>query len=83
MKAVEKETTVQPAVWENKKVGGQISELKAEFKRIEWTSKQELILYTKIVLISIFVFGMLVYVVDLAIQGVLWGIQDLVRLIAG
>lgn len=48
-----------------------ISELKEELKKVSWTTRAELISATKIVIISIFVFGIGIYVMDLAIKGVL------------
>lgn len=48
-----------------------ISELKEELKKVSWTTRSELISATKIVIISIFVFGIGIYVMDLAIKGVL------------
>lgn len=84
MKTIDKESASKAAAaWEAKKVGGYFTELKQEFKRVEWTSKDELRFYTKLVLASTFLVGMSVYFVDLAIQGVLWGVQNLLRFITG
>lgn len=71
----------QVSMREIKKRGAGFAELKTEFKRVEWTSKDELITYTKVVLASIFLFGMLVYLVDLSIQSLLSGIAGLLRMI--
>lgn len=46
-------------------------DIKQELKKVEWTSKEELKGYVKIVLISILSFSMLVYGIDLMIQAVL------------
>ena len=43
-------------------------EVKGELKKVEWTSKEELRAYVKIVLISTFCFAMVVYGIDLVIQ---------------
>lgn len=59
------------------------SDVKQELKKVDWTSKDELRSYTKIVLISTLVFGMFIYFVDLIIQGFLGGIQALVRFFIG
>ena len=48
-----------------------ISELKEELKKVSWTTKSELISATKIVVISVFVFGMGIYFADLLIKGAL------------
>ena len=48
-----------------------ISELKDELKKVSWTTKPELISATKVVVISVFVFGMEIYMVDLMVKGVL------------
>lgn len=45
-----------------------IEEIKLELKNINWTSREELKTYTQIVVSATFVFGMGVYLVDLAIQ---------------
>lgn len=66
-----------------KKVVHFMGEIKQEFKRIEWTSKEEIRAYTKIVLGSTFFFGMAVYFSDLAIQGVLKAIHTLVAILVG
>lgn len=46
-------------------------EIQGEFKKVTWTTKLELIAYTKIVLGVTLVFGFLVYVVDLIIRNML------------
>ncbi len=48
-----------------------IKELKGELKIVTWTSKEELIVCTKIVIGATFLFGIGVYVVDLALRGAL------------
>lgn len=60
-----------------------IEEMKAEISRINWTSREELLTYTKIVVAATFVFGLGIYVVDLLIQGFLSGLSSLIRLISG
>lgn len=60
-----------------------ITDVKAEITRIHWTSKNELIAYTKIVMGTAFAFGFGVYFIDLIIQGVLSGLSSLVRMISG
>jgi preprotein translocase subunit SecE len=60
-----------------------ISELKAELKKVTWTTKEELILFTKIVVGSTFALGLGIYGVDLLIKGVLNGFGALIHLIFG
>ncbi len=60
-----------------------ISELKEELKKVTWTSKDELILFTKIVVGATFALGLGIYGVDLLIKGVLNGFGALVHLIFG
>lgn len=62
---------------------GYVRELKEEMKRVTWTSKEELILFTKIVVGATFLFGLGIYGVDLLIKGVLTGIGSLIHLIFG
>lgn len=60
-----------------------VSEIKAEIQRINWTSKEELQVYTTIVVVATFTFGMALYVVDLIIQLVLHNIASIIQLIGG
>ena len=60
-----------------------IEEMKSEFKAITWTSKQELITYTQIVVGATFALGLGVYFVDLTIQNVLEAIATVARWIGG
>lgn len=60
-----------------------IEDIKLEFKGITWTSKEELRVYTKIVVGSTFVLGLSVYLVDLAIQMALNSLTWITRLTVG
>jgi len=60
-----------------------IDALKGEIERITWTNRDELIVYTKIVVGATFVFGMSIYVLDLLIQGVLAGLNFVLGFISG
>ncbi len=62
---------------------GYINELKAELKKVTWTTKEELIFFTKIVVGSTFALGIGIYAVDLLIKGVLNGFGALIHLIFG
>lgn len=59
------------------------SEVKQELKRVDWTTKQELQSYTKIVVTCIFLFGFSIYLVDLLLRSGLDGINFLVKWIIG
>ncbi len=58
-------------------------ELKEELKKVSWTTQAELRLCTKIVVGAIFVFGIGIYVMDLAIKGMLVAFGNLFHLIFG
>jgi preprotein translocase subunit SecE len=73
-------TTSEP---KGKAVVNLVGDIKQELKKVEWTSKEELQVYTKIVLASTFLFGLAIYVIDLAIQGVLGGINLLLKALIG
>ena len=68
---------------DGRKVVEFVGDVKQELKKVEWTSKEELKSYTKIVLVSTLVFGMFVYFIDLIIQGFLGGINLLVKFFTG
>ncbi len=59
-----------------------VGDIKSEFSKISWTSKQELTVYTKIVVGATFIFGMLVYLSDLVIQRSLITLDAIFRLIS-
>jgi preprotein translocase subunit SecE len=59
------------------------ADVKSEFKKITWTSKEELQMYTKIVVGATFLCGMGVYFIDLLIRGGLSTLEGLARLIFG
>lgn len=65
------------------KVRDLIEEIKLELKNISWTSREELKVYTQIVVVATFVFGMGVYFSDLAIQTTLNLLTWLTKLVAG
>lgn len=45
--------------------------LKSEYRKITWTTKEELFFYTKLVIGASFIAGFAIYGVDLLIQGFL------------
>lgn len=60
-----------------------MDEVKGEFRRITWTPKDELMIYTKVVLAMTFIFGMVVYGADLVIQGTVATVNTLLMFIIG
>lgn len=48
-----------------------LGQIKAELYKISWTDKQELLFFTKMVVISTFVSGLSVYLIDLIVKGAL------------
>lgn len=60
-----------------------IADVKSEIQKITWTNREELTVYTKIVVIATFAFGMSIYGLDLLIQGTLSGLHFLLSLISG
>ncbi len=79
------QTTSEPetVVSNTKAAADFVGDLKTEIGKINWTSKEELISYTKIVVGATFVFGIGIYFVDLMIQTVFHGLNYLIRLISG
>jgi preprotein translocase subunit SecE len=60
-----------------------LGDIKAEISKITWTSREELQVYTKIVVAATFIFGIGIYVIDLLIQTFLNSLSAIVRLISG
>lgn len=83
MDAKKTQTDSATKKFQGKKVVEFVGEVKQELRKVDWTSKDELKSYTKIVLISTFFIGMIVYLIDLLIQGALGGINLIVKLITG
>jgi preprotein translocase subunit SecE len=61
--------------------GEYFGEVKEELSKISWTPKEELVVYTKIIVIATFILGMSIYVVDLIIQAALNGLGHFIRLL--
>lgn len=57
-------------------------DIQNEFKKISWTTKLELISFTKIVLGATLIFGFVIYFADLFIKNVLFLINIIFRWIA-
>ena len=60
-----------------------VADVKAEITKIHWTSRSELLAYTKIVVLSTLIFGMSIYFVDMLIQTLLASLSYLLQIIAG
>lgn len=58
-----------------------LREVQNELKKVTWTSRAELLLSTKAVIIATFVFGFAIYLGDLAIRGCVDALSYLIRLI--
>lgn len=71
-----------PSTGERKKLS-YFREVQNELKKVTWTSKGELLFFTKVVIFSTFFFGLVIYGVDLTIRGVLDGISATLRMIFG
>jgi preprotein translocase subunit SecE len=71
-----KEATQKEGQWKDF-----LGDMKAEFAKISWTTPEELRSYTKIVVATTFLFGMGIYIMDLAIQLVLNSLEYVMRLI--
>lgn len=60
-----------------------LQELKDELKKVSWTTRAELKVSVKVVILSIFLFGIGVYLADIVIKTSLQGFGSLVRLVFG
>lgn len=60
-----------------------IQEMKDEMKKVSWTSKEELRFSTKLVILSMFIFGFSVYLVDFIVKGFLEAFKTAVHFIFG
>ena len=58
-------------------------EIKQELKKVTWTSREELLVYTKIVVGATFVLGLGIFLFDIVIQNLLGSLEALTRLIIG
>ena len=73
---------LEPKVSRLRKMGF-LQELKGEFKQVTWTPREELAMFTKIVVSATFIFGLSTYGIDLLIKGCLTGFKTLLHLIFG
>ncbi|MBN2478844.1 MAG: preprotein translocase subunit SecE [Parachlamydiales bacterium] len=68
---------------EKKKKLNYFRQVQAELKKVSWTSKSELVVYTKIVLLSTLIFALSIYIADLGVRSVLNFINIIARFIIG
>ena len=57
--------------------------MQKELKKVNWTTREELILYTKMVLWSTLLFGLAIYGIDLFLRGGLGIVSTVFRFIFG
>ncbi len=81
--AVKSSTNAPEKTIGTESIGSFIGDMKGELAKVTWTSREEMQLYIKVVVMSTLVFGLGIYFVDLIIQGVLMGLGAVVRLIGG
>jgi len=66
-----------------KKAFRRFEDVKSEFSRIQWIEEGTALGYAKVVILATFVCGMLLYIADLFVQGLLTGIDGFLRMIFG
>jgi len=76
-KSVQNSVPTQDAVWNF------LSGVKDEFRKISWTEKAELKLYTQVVILATLVFGMLIFCADFFIQRTVYGLDGLIKMVVG
>ena len=77
------EETVRKPAQPIKKTYEYFEDIKSEFGKISWTEGEEVMTYAKVVVGSMFTFGMLIYLTDLVIHRMLGGLDGLFKLIVG
>ena len=58
-------------------------DVKSEFLKVQWIEDGNVFDYAKVVILATFVCGMLLYIADLFVRGVLTGIDGILRMIFG
>jgi len=66
-----------------KKAFRRFEDIKSEFSRIQWIEEGSALGYAKVVILATFMCGMLLYVADLFVQGLLTGVDGFLRMIFG
>lgn len=83
MEAKKTQQVAEDTVSVSKKAREFFSDVRAEITKVSWTSKDELIFYTKVVVISTLVLGLSIYGLDLFIQAVLNTLNLVLNFISG
>lgn len=60
-----------------------LHDMKEEMKRVSWTTKEELTICTKIVLLAIFTLGIGIYLIDLFVRFSINGLEAVTKYISG
>ena len=68
---------------EKKKSLSYLREVQSELSKVSWTSKEELIVCAKVVIVSTFVFGLGIFAVDMLIRNALGLLNYLASFIGG
>ena len=58
-------------------------QVQQELKKVSWTSKKDIIFFTKVVLMATFLMGLTIYVADISIREILSLLSFLSRMIVG
>lgn len=66
-----------------KKKPNYFREVQSELSKVSWTSKEELIVCTKVVITATFIFGLGIYIVDLLVRSAIGTLNTLASLIGG
>ena len=80
---VASDSAAQSAAKKKKSIFVLIQELKEELRKVNWTTKEELKLSTKVVVLSTLFLGFGIYLFDLVIKGALDSIAAVAHLIFG
>lgn len=77
------QSTASGQILPTKRVREFVEDIKSEIQKITWTNREELWVYTKIVVGATFICGMSIYFLDLIIQGTLNSLNFLLSFISG
>ena len=83
MKIMEDKRLESTEGFSSKQVINFFGDIKSEFKKVSWTSQEELKVYTNVVVTGTFVFGLSVYFMDMLFQSCIFGLNTILRFIMG
>lgn len=83
VRVMEEKRSKAAKVISGKKAFDFVGDIKTELKKVSWTNREELKVYTKVVVGVTFFFGLAVYFADVCIQYGLAGLNTVLRLITG